>query len=105
MRIRVREGFNSGVLYGIAKEEYLVLNLVVVNLSVAAIMLLFTSYLDLEKREVPDKVWLIFGAIGIILQVYEVSNGKTAIDPTGSVSCTSSDNRYGSLLLWVLRWG
>jgi preflagellin peptidase FlaK len=47
------------------------------NFAIAAIMLLFTSYLDLKDREVPDKVWLIFGGIGGVLQLYEVLNGET----------------------------
>jgi archaeal preflagellin peptidase FlaK len=42
-------------------------------------MLLFTSYLDLKKREVPDKVWIIFGLIGAALEVYEVGTGITSI--------------------------
>lgn len=42
-------------------------------------MLLFTSYLDLKKREVEDKVWLIFGAVGVVLQIYEVSTGSTVL--------------------------
>ncbi|HYB03360.1 MAG TPA: hypothetical protein VED17_02785, partial [Nitrososphaerales archaeon] len=29
--------------------------------------------------EVPDKVWLIFGALGVALQVYEVANGETLL--------------------------
>jgi preflagellin peptidase FlaK len=48
-----------------------------INFTVAGIMLLFTSYLDLRKREVEDKVWVIFGIIGLVLQVYEVANGET----------------------------
>jgi len=48
-----------------------------INFTVAGVMLLFTSYLDLKKREVEDKVWVIFGIIGIALQVYEVANGET----------------------------
>ena len=48
-----------------------------INFAVAGIMLLFTSYLDLRKREVEDKVWVIFGIIGLVLQVYEVANGET----------------------------
>jgi len=48
-----------------------------INFTVAGIMLLFTSYLDLKKREVEDKVWVIFGIIGVVLQVYEVANGET----------------------------
>jgi archaeal preflagellin peptidase FlaK len=48
-----------------------------INIVLAGVMLLFTSYLDLKKREVEDKVWLIFGALGIVLQIYEVANGET----------------------------
>ncbi len=48
-----------------------------INFTVAGIMLLLTSYLDLKKREVEDKVWVIFGIIGLVLQVYEVANGQT----------------------------
>ena len=33
----------------------------------------------MRKREVEDRVWLIFGAIGVILQSYEVYTGETAI--------------------------
>lgn len=42
-------------------------------------MLTYTSYLDMKKREVEDKVWVIFGAIGAILQIYEVLNGQTVL--------------------------
>ena len=41
-------------------------------------MLLYTSYLDVKKREVEDKVWLVFGAIGAVLQAYEVYSGTTS---------------------------
>jgi len=50
-----------------------------INFTIAALMLLFTSYLDLKKREVEDKVWLIFGGIGVALQVYEVATGDTVL--------------------------
>ncbi len=49
------------------------------NFLIAAVMLLFTSYLDLKSREVPDKVWIIFGALGVVLQVYEVAIGETVL--------------------------
>ncbi|MFI5419458.1 MAG: A24 family peptidase, partial [Nitrososphaerales archaeon] len=55
----------------------------VLNFALAAIMLLFTSYLDLKYREVPDKVWLIFGGIGGVLQAYEVFNGETDLVQLG----------------------
>lgn len=57
--------------------------LFVFNLSAAAIMLLFTSYLDLKKREVEDKVWLIFGGIGVLLQIYEIHIGETSLVQLG----------------------
>jgi archaeal preflagellin peptidase FlaK len=50
-----------------------------INFTIAAVMLLFTSYLDLKKREVEDKVWLIFGGIAVALQVYEVASGETVL--------------------------
>jgi preflagellin peptidase FlaK len=51
----------------------------IVNIVVASVMLLSSSYLDLKKREVPDKFWIIFGAAGVALQVYEVSIGVTSL--------------------------
>ncbi len=42
------------------------------------VMLLFTSYLDLRKREVEDKVWIAFGALGAVLEAYEILTGVTS---------------------------
>lgn len=42
-------------------------------------MLLFTSYLDLKKREVEDKVWIAFGVVGAILQAYEILTGTAVL--------------------------
>lgn len=42
-------------------------------------MLLYTSYLDLKKREVEDKVWIVFGLVGALLQTYAVLNGETGV--------------------------
>lgn len=50
-------------------------SLVDAGLVLAAAMLIFTSYLDLKKREVEDKVWLIFGGMGVILQAFELWYG------------------------------
>jgi preflagellin peptidase FlaK len=50
-----------------------------INFTIAGVMLLYTSYLDLKKREVEDKVWVVFGAIGVALQVYEVATGSTIL--------------------------
>ena len=42
-----------------------------VDITIAAIMFLFTSYLDIRKREVEDKVWIVFGIIGAASLVYQ----------------------------------
>ena len=55
------------------------LDIYLINFILAGVMLLFTSYLDLKKREVEDKVWLIFGALGVALQSYEVATGETVL--------------------------
>lgn len=57
--------------------------LIEINLGAAAIMLLFTSYLDMKKREVEDKIWLIFGGMGVALQVYEIHIQETSIVQLG----------------------
>jgi archaeal preflagellin peptidase FlaK len=51
-----------------------------VNIPIAAIMLLFTSYLDIQKREVEDKVWLGFGGVGVIVQALEVYSGYSNLE-------------------------
>jgi preflagellin peptidase FlaK len=53
-------------------------NIIDVNVAFASAMLLFTSYLDLKYREIPDKVWIIFGGVGVVLSLYEISSGVTS---------------------------
>lgn len=50
-------------------------SIIYLNLIAASGMLLFSSYLDLKYREIPDKVWVIFGSIGIVLSIYEITRG------------------------------
>lgn len=38
-------------------------------------MLAIASILDIKNREVPDKVWLVFGAAGALLTVFELFDG------------------------------
>jgi archaeal preflagellin peptidase FlaK len=45
------------------------------NIPIAAVMLIYTSYLDIRKREVEDKVWIIFAVIGIVVQFFELFFG------------------------------
>lgn len=42
-------------------------DIVLVRISLAGVMLLVASILDLRRREVNDAVWIMFGAIGIVL--------------------------------------
>lgn len=46
-------------------------------------MLLYTSYLDLKKREVEDTVWLSFAIAGGVLQAYEILTGQTGLIQLG----------------------
>ncbi|MCW4037051.1 MAG: prepilin peptidase, partial [Candidatus Bathyarchaeota archaeon] len=39
-------------------------------------MLGYTSWLDLRTREIYDLVWVVFGAIGFILAIYDVYTGS-----------------------------
>ena len=59
------------------------LGIVRLNILIAAVMLLYTSYLDMKKREVEDKVWLIFGSIGVVLEIFEVHSGATNLFSLG----------------------
>ena len=53
--------------------------IITLNLVVAAVMLIYTSYLDMKKREVEDKIWLIFGGVGGVLQGYEIWTGYASL--------------------------
>ena len=44
-------------------------------------MLIYTSYKDLKTREISDILWVVFGAIGIAIDAYEVViNSLTLLD-------------------------
>ena len=73
------------------------------NLVIAAGMLIYTSYLDMKKREVEDKVWLIFGGIGGVLQGYEIWTGQASLITLGNSSRVGNDNWYGAILFRILR--
>ena len=55
----------------------MITSLFTLNIAIAAAMLLYTSYLDMKKREVEDRVWIIFGIVGAVLQGYELLGGET----------------------------
>lgn len=55
----------------------------IVNIVGAALMLLYTSYLDMKKREVEDKVWVAFGVFAALLQAYEVLYNGSSLAALG----------------------
>ena len=48
-----------------------------INFTVAGIMLLFSIIPRSRKREVEDKVWVIFGIIGLLLRSTRLQTGET----------------------------
>ena len=51
-------------------SEYLSVSITLISLTVAAIF-------DLRTREVPDKVWLVYGPVGLIFTIYRVWSDPT----------------------------
>jgi preflagellin peptidase FlaK len=43
-------------------------------------MLGFTSWKDIKTREVSDSVWLVFGVLGLVLNIYEVITGEFGVE-------------------------
>lgn len=54
------------------------------RIAACAAMLVIAAVIDLKKREIPDKIWVIFGSFGAILAIMEFT-----VNP---------DNRAGTLL-------
>ena len=48
-----------------------------ITLSMA--MLSYASFSDLKTREVSDLTWVVFGALGLVLDVYEVIFGMLSL--------------------------
>jgi preflagellin peptidase FlaK len=46
-------------------------------------MLGYASFKDIRTREVNDLIWIIFGALGLILDVYEIYSGSLGIIDLG----------------------
>ncbi|RMF32348.1 MAG: A24 family peptidase [Candidatus Nitrosothermus koennekii] len=45
-----------------------------IRIAICLVMLIIASIMDLKKREISDKVWIISGSIGIILLIIDHSN-------------------------------
>ena len=41
------------------------------DILVVSVMMIYTSYLDLKKREVEDKIWIIFGVVGLLSLAFQ----------------------------------
>ena len=42
-----------------------------IRLVACTVMLILASILDLKNREISDKVWIVFGGLGLILTSFE----------------------------------
>lgn len=47
-----------------------------VRILLSAVMLGYTSYVDIKTREIYDLVWIVFGGLGLALAIYEVCSGS-----------------------------
>ena len=70
------------------------------------IMLGYTSWVDIKTREIYDLVWIIFGGLGLALNIYEVVTGVyTVIDvvvPVAWVLSVFSEEQMSSPSLHCL---
>jgi archaeal preflagellin peptidase FlaK len=44
-------------------------------------MLGYASYTDIKTREISDLVWIVFGSLGVILNIYDLWTGRLAFIP------------------------
>jgi archaeal preflagellin peptidase FlaK len=56
------------------------------RIAVCACMLAIASILDLRNREIPDKVWAIFGGAGIFVLILELLDDSSPLRQTGLAS-------------------
>jgi archaeal preflagellin peptidase FlaK len=52
--------------------------LIELRLAACAAMLVVAAIIDIKKREIPDKIWLGFGGLGVVLATLEFSNSSTS---------------------------
>lgn len=64
------------------------------RIAACACMLAIASILDLKDREIPDKVWAIFGGFGALLLVLELSDASSPLRQSGT-----------TLPLFLMRYG
>jgi archaeal preflagellin peptidase FlaK len=53
------------------------------RIAVCACMLAIASILDLRNREIPDRVWAIFGGMGIVVLILELSDSSSPSSQSG----------------------
>lgn len=55
------------------------------RIAACACMLAIASILDLKNREIPDKVWAIFGGMGVFILILELGDSSSPLRQGGSV--------------------
>lgn len=55
------------------------------RIAACACMLAIASILDLKNREIPDKVWAIFGGMGAFIMILELSDSSSPLRQGGSI--------------------
>ena len=46
---------------------------------ISTVMLAYTSWIDVKTREIYDIIWIFFGALGLVIGIYEVVTGSLQI--------------------------
>ncbi len=65
-----------------------------IRASLALAMLAYASLRDILEREVPDATWLIFGALGLLMDIYEVYRGSATLLGLGVTVLASTAVSY-----------
>ncbi len=65
------------------RDEDLVTLFDVLRVFFSAVLLIYVSYKDIKTREINDMVWLVFGALGVIINLFEIFSGTLDIVTVG----------------------
>jgi archaeal preflagellin peptidase FlaK len=76
-----------------------VISLIELRIAACAAMLLIAAIIDIKKREVPDKIWVGFGAFGALLAALEFTGLTNGI--FGNTSTTNASNQLVGYFLGI----
>jgi preflagellin peptidase FlaK len=68
-------------------------------------MLVLASVIDIRKREIPDKVWLGFGGLGILMAILDVLNGTFRFGYNLGSEATTTFGPNNNLMSYLLGVG